>query len=449
MPSLEEVRVSRTKANSPARRADSKLLSRTRRKLLDSRTKVKLVNRINSRAVLNLAEVRARASPTRASPTRGQSNQGQAQQASQQTQSGQGSQANGQQIYAQQCAQCHGNNGGGGIGPALAGDQKLQDPQAIITQILNGGGGMPAFADQLSNAEIAAVATHERTSWGNSFGQISADQVAQQRQGGQQAQSSQQNQQQGQSNQQSNQASQQAQGQQNSGNQQSGQNQSNQQSNQQNQSGQSYNADLPPQQSQPQPGLSGSLMYAVEATTRTNVDAKPTTEGVYVCPGINGGVEWYGPTFSPATSTLFVNAVDWCSTFTLGELRYTPGEFFFGGSFSFEPISKSGGWLRAFDAQSGQKLWEYHSERPLVAAATPTAGGVVFTGELTGNFLAVDAASGNVLYRFNTGGPIGGGISTYEMDGKQYVAVASGNASRTWSPNAGASATMFIFALPD
>ena len=58
---------------------------------------------------------------------------------------------------------------------------------------------------------------------------------------------------------------------------------------------------------------------------------------------------------------------------------------------------------------------------------TPTAGNVLFTGDLDGNFLALDARNGKTLYRFDTGGPIAGGIITYEAKGRQYVAVASGH----------------------
>jgi hypothetical protein len=57
---------------------------------------------------------------------------------------------------------------------------------------------------------------------------------------------------------------------------------------------------------------------------------------------------------------------------------------------------------------------------------------VLFTGELTGDFLVLDARSGDVLYRFNTGGPMGGGIVTYAVEGKQYVAAASGSPSNFW-----------------
>ncbi len=89
----------------------------------------------------------------------------------------------GSQLYQQNCAQCHGDNGGGGIGPALAGDQKLKSASYHITRILNGGGGMPAYAGQLSDQQIAIIATYERTSWGNKFSKITPKQVTQVRQG--------------------------------------------------------------------------------------------------------------------------------------------------------------------------------------------------------------------------------------------------------------------------
>jgi len=63
----------------------------------------------------------------------------------------------------------------------------------------------------------------------------------------------------------------------------------------------------------------------------------------------------------------------------------------------------------------------------MYAALTPTAGGVIFTGHLEGKFLALDARNGKTLYSFNTGGPIAGGVVTYERAGAQYVAVALGN----------------------
>jgi alcohol dehydrogenase (cytochrome c) len=82
----------------------------------------------------------------------------------------------------------------------------------------------------------------------------------------------------------------------------------------------------------------------------------------------------------------------------------------------------------------------------LVAGLAVTSGGVLFTGDLTNDFLAIDASNGETLYRFNTGGAVGGGVITYEMDGKQYVATMSGVVSGFFG-GTGTSAVV-VFALP-
>jgi len=81
------------------------------------------------------------------------------------------------------CAGCHGQHGEGGVGPMLAGNMDLADAAAVVNQILHGGQIMPAFADTLSDAEIAAVASYVRANWGNDFGPVEAAMVTAQRGG--------------------------------------------------------------------------------------------------------------------------------------------------------------------------------------------------------------------------------------------------------------------------
>lgn len=83
----------------------------------------------------------------------------------------------------------------------------------------------------------------------------------------------------------------------------------------------------------------------------------------------------------------------------------------------------------------------------MVGAVTTTAGGLVFAGELTGDFLGLSAESGEVLYRFHTGGAIGGGVVSYAVDGTQYVAVASGRPSGFWWGDNPGSGTIVVFSL--
>jgi hypothetical protein len=169
----------------------------------------------------------------------------------------------------------------------------------------------------------------------------------------------------------------------------------------------------------------------VPITTRENVDAIPTVEGVHRCPGLLGGMEWNGPAVDPASNTLFVPAVDWCGNFSKApkDPPIMQGMHYYGGAVASDPREKSKGWLSALDASTGKERWKYASPTPLVAGVTATSGGVLFTGDLNNDFLALDAATGDVLYRFNTGGSIGGGVISYALDGKQYVATASGTVS--------------------
>ena len=84
----------------------------------------------------------------------------------------------GRPVYEANCTACHGEQGDGGRGPALAGNANLSDTQTVVRQIINGAPPyMPKFGDQLSNAEIAAVATFIRNSWGNELGEVTEEEV--------------------------------------------------------------------------------------------------------------------------------------------------------------------------------------------------------------------------------------------------------------------------------
>jgi alcohol dehydrogenase (cytochrome c) len=187
--------------------------------------------------------------------------------------------------------------------------------------------------------------------------------------------------------------------------------------------------------------------FQTEVTTRENVDAPLTPEGVRACPGAMGGVEWNGPAYNEKTGMLYVAAVDWCFTFHVAEdVRFVPGKLYLGGYTRREGVGK--GRLTAIDGKDGSIRWRYDSPRPMLAAVTTTAGGLVLTGELTGDFLVLDAASGNELYRFHTGGAIGGGVVSYEVKGKQYMAVMSGRPSPLWADGDSGSPTAFVFSIP-
>ena len=98
----------------------------------------------------------------------------------------------------------------------------------------------------------------------------------------------------------------------------------------------------------------------------------------------------------------------------------------------FDPAEDGRGRVTAFDADSGEVRWKFQTPRPINAAVTPTAGGLLFTADLGGRFYAFDARSGHVLWQHELGQVTGGGIVTYSANGRQRVAIASGMKSPFW-----------------
>jgi alcohol dehydrogenase (cytochrome c) len=193
---------------------------------------------------------------------------------------------------------------------------------------------------------------------------------------------------------------------------------------------------------------SQEVLYELPITTRTDFDKVPSVAGAHGCPGLLGGMEWNGPAYSPATKTLYVATVDWCGTFTKSDKapEFTENAHYYGGAVTPDPREQARGWLQAIDAATGTMRWRQQWPTPLVAGITATSGGVLFTGDLNNDFLAIDASNGKTLYRFNTGGSVGGGVISYEIGGKQYVATTSGVVSGFFG-GSGTSA-IIIFSLP-
>ena len=104
------------------------------------------------------------------------------------------------------------------------------------------------------------------------------------------------------------------------------------------------------------------------------------------------------------------------------------------------------GWLHAVDADTGVWKWRLKSNYPILGGVTPTGGGLVFFGDVGGNFYALDASNGQKLWGQKIGGAIGGGVITYTVNGTQKIAVATGLISPAW-PVQIASAKIVVLGL--
>jgi glucose dehydrogenase len=183
---------------------------------------------------------------------------------------------------------------------------------------------------------------------------------------------------------------------------------------------------------------SHKLLYKATVTTVRNEGKPVTAKGLESCPGTLGGTQWNGPAYDATERAIVVGAVDWCSLLQQDDsVTYQKGQPFYGGRMTSLMDPPPSGWITSFDANSGKVRWKFHAPAPVVSAITPTAGGVTFAGDLLGNFYVLRSTDGVVLSTIATGGSISGGVITYAVGGRQYVAITSGNVSRTMWVTAG------------
>ncbi len=155
--------------------------------------------------------------------------------------------------------------------------------------------------------------------------------------------------------------------------------------------------------------------------------ADVNTEGV--CPAALGTKDQQPSAYSPKTGLFYVPTNHVCMDYEPFEVSYTAGQPYVGATLSMFPAPNSHGGLGnfiAWDAAKGEIKWSLPEPFSVWSGALATAGDVVFYGTLEGYLKAVDAKTGKELYRFKTPSGIIGNVTTYEHNGKQFVAVYSG-----------------------
>lgn len=153
----------------------------------------------------------------------------------------------------------------------------------------------------------------------------------------------------------------------------------------------------------------------------------PSEEGVLVYPNLNGATVWASPSYSPKTGLVYVSAREVGSTYFKREAEFKPGTFFAGGGEQRIPNDQQWGAVRALDATTGKMAWEYRLVSPPWSSVLSTGGGLVFSGANEGNIFALDAKTGKPLWNFHSGGPVTGNPISFNIEGKQHVAIASNN----------------------
>lgn len=157
---------------------------------------------------------------------------------------------------------------------------------------------------------------------------------------------------------------------------------------------------------------------------------EPTREGQLVCPSVAGAANWPSDAYSPSTGLFYMFAEESCNIYSKNDEWWKAGQSFYGGGTRRAPNEYNGGkFLKAIDIQTGKIAWEIPDVGGgiLGSGLMVTAGRLVFYGDGNGAFIAADAASGKLLWHFNTGQSFRAGPMTYTVDGRQYIGVAAGS----------------------
>jgi alcohol dehydrogenase (cytochrome c) len=147
---------------------------------------------------------------------------------------------------------------------------------------------------------------------------------------------------------------------------------------------------------------------------------------VLICPGANGGSEWSASSYSPQTEMMYVCGIHQPQIWTFKPDKLEPGTLRLGSAFITPPGGKTSGTFTGIDVKTNKIGWQAQLDQMCIGGSLATAGGLVFVGEANGNFDAFDAKTGDRLWQFQTGAGVNAPAMTYEIDGKQYIAVASG-----------------------
>jgi alcohol dehydrogenase (cytochrome c) len=200
--------------------------------------------------------------------------------------------------------------------------------------------------------------------------------------------------------------------------------------------------------------LSGKPFVKVTWATGLDANGRPiraadgegTLAGKQIYPGIQGGTNWYSPSYSPRTGLFYLTAWQDYSAVYLQQpsaagrvtqvIPRSPLPNLARGPLNTWTEEAGHGEIQAIDPLTGDKKWIYEMNDVSDSGILTTASDLLFTGNREGYFHVLDARTGKLIWRATTGGQMAAAPITYEVDGKQYVAMSAGHA-------------LFVFGLRD
>ncbi len=197
-------------------------------------------------------------------------------------------------------------------------------------------------------------------------------------------------------------------------------------------------------------------------TYRKDILNQKTDQWFSSCPGPEGGHDWQATSYYQPDDLLIIPLSQSCVMIQGHEVEMKLGG---GGTaasqkFFFAPGTKQNmGKLAAYRTSDMKEMWSWQQRSPFLSAVLSTAGGVAFVGDFDRNFKAIDAKTGKIVWQTRLGNTVQGYPVTFSLDGKQYLAVASGlgGGSPQQKPTMllneihrpATGHVLYVFALPD
>ena len=212
------------------------------------------------------------------------------------------------------------------------------------------------------------------------------------------------------------------------------------------------------------PTIYQNIMTGLELESgRPIIDESTTPQSmetsVLACPHLLGGKNQPSGAYSPETNALYMPMNNACMDLAMSVevagpsdgydvrtvVRHVPGA---------DPDTAPVGRVDAVSVSTGETLWSYQQRAPIYGSVLATGGNLIFSGDITRRFRALDAETGTVVWQTILNGPVSGRPMTYSIDGRQYVAIGAGGLTQgtsflTLTPELSTpsgSNTLFVFA---
>ncbi|KAK3582253.1 hypothetical protein CHS0354_023792 [Potamilus streckersoni] len=159
---------------------------------------------------------------------------------------------------------------------------------------------------------------------------------------------------------------------------------------------------------------------------RTTTKVKELTDKERVWPSFVGGKNWEATSFNPNTGLVYIPANNLGMTFKISDATYDRGNFYLGAGWTMIGEEGKPGEFIAWDPVNRKKAWSVNLKYPMPGGSVTTKGNLVFFGDLTGMFYAYNAMTGDKVWEYKTESGVVAAPMTYQIDGVQYVAVIEG-----------------------